>query len=408
MAHGKPGRPYGTAWMDAGVICPWNVWHVYGDTLAVERHFDSMERFMEFRWKAGPTGDSVGNTWGDWLNVNEPTPIEYIDLCYHAQTARLMAQMAEAIGRRDEANKYRERFGELKAEFERRYLGPEGHLKVSTQTAHVLALDFDLLPDRLVQGAADRLAERIAKNGHRMATGFLGTKPLLPVLSTHGHHDLAVRLFQSRDFPSWGYEVVNGATTIWERWDSYTKEDGFGRHNAAMNSFSHYAFGAVCEWMFRFLAGIDTDGPGFRRIRIRPGPPAPGSNPDRNPIDWVKATYRSRRGPIAVAWKRGEGRFELQTTIPPNTRATVHLPAEEGGSIREGDKTLAEAAGVRLIRLEDGCAVIETGSGDYAFVSRLDGSGRSSDAIVPEGDQTASSRVLPGFEVNVRETFDAE
>ena len=138
-----------------------------------------------------------------------------------------------------------------------------------------------------------------------MTTGFLGTRPLLPVLSDVGEHDLAVKHFQSRKFPSWGYEVEQGATTIWERWNSYTKENGFGgTQNAAMNSFAHYSFGAVCEWMFFRLAGIDTDGPGYQRIIIRPSPPAPGSNPAREPIHWVKAHYDSIHGRIVSNWRR--------------------------------------------------------------------------------------------------------
>ena len=163
-----------------------------------------------------------------------------------------------------------------------------------------------------------------------MATGFLGTRPCLPVLSSVGHHDLAVRLLQSREFPSWGYEVEQGATTIWERWDSYTKEDGFGRHNAAMNSFSHYAFGAVCEWMFATLAGIDTETAGFQHLRIAPQPPSEGSNPHHAPIDWVRARYDSIHGTVAVAWQQEATRFTLDVTVPPNTTATVVLPGDSG------------------------------------------------------------------------------
>jgi alpha-L-rhamnosidase len=160
-------------------------------------------------------------------------------------------------------------------------------------------------------------------NGHRMTTGFLGTYPLLPVLSANGRHDLAVRLFQSREFPSWGYEVENGATTIWERWNSYTREKGF--FEPSMNSFSHYSFGAVAEWMFRSLAGIDTDGPGYRKIVIRPGPVAGRANPGK-PVEWVKAEYVSVRGRIVVNWRVAGGRFELETTIPANTTARVGIP----------------------------------------------------------------------------------
>jgi alpha-L-rhamnosidase len=200
-----------------------------------------------------------------------------------------------------------------------------------------------------------------------MATGFLGTKPLLPVLSAHGQHDLACRLFQSRRFPSWGYEVVNGATTVWERWDSYTKEHGFngasGHQNASMNSFSHYSIGAVMEWGFRTLAGIDTDGPGYKRIIIRPSPPSPGSNPEREPIHWVKAHYDSIHGRIVSNWRRDKESFELEASIPANTTATVYLPAANEAQITESGEPMAKARGVKFLRMEGDRAVLAVESG---------------------------------------------
>ena len=196
-------------------------------------------------------------------------------------------------------------------------------MNVNTQTAQALALFADLVPKSKREATGRHLAKMIADNGNHMSTGFLGTRPLLPVLSASGQHDLATFLLQSREFPSWGYEISNGATTIWERWDSYTKEDAFGRHNAAMNSFSHYAFGAVCEWMFHTLAGIQSDGPGYEKIIIHPHPPAAGSNAMHQPIDWVRASYESIRGTIRSDWKVEGDEFHLQVTVPANTTATV-------------------------------------------------------------------------------------
>jgi alpha-L-rhamnosidase len=217
------------------------------------------------------------------------------------------------------------------------------------------------------------LADRLARNDHRMATGFLGTKHLLPALSEGGYDDLAARLFQSRRFPSWGYEVVNGATTVWERWDSYTKEHGFngadGNQNSSMNSFSHYSFGAVMEWAFRNLAGIDTDGPGYRRIVIAPRPPVPDSALEVPPVNWVRASYDGIRGRIASAWKRTGNEFELEVTVPANTTATVSLPAKSATTVREGGRVLAEARGVKLLREEPGRAVLAVESGRYRFSS---------------------------------------
>src|SRR5205823_6002440 len=193
-----------------------------------------------------------------------------------------------------------------------------------------LALFTGLVPENLRAQAGEQLARKIRENGSVMGTGFLGTRALLPALSAAGQHDLATQLFQSHKYPSWGYEIDQGATTIWERWNSYTKENGFGGGaTAPMNSFSHYSFGAVCEWMFSQLAGIDTDGAGFKRIVIRPMPPSPGSNPDHKPIDWVRAHYDSIHGRIASSWKREADRFTLEVTIPANTTATVYLPARE-------------------------------------------------------------------------------
>jgi alpha-L-rhamnosidase len=375
MAHGAPGQTWGTAWTDAGIICPWTIWQVYGDTRLLERQWDSMTRFMNWRKQRAPDfrGRADGNTWGDWLNVHEPTPIELIDAAYLKLDADLMSQMARAIGRIQDAEDYASLSANVAAKFTKDYLNDDGTLKVSTQTAHVLALEFGLLPEQSRAGVSSRLVASIAKNDFRMATGFLGTKPLLPVLSAHGQPDLAGRLFQSRRFPSWGYEVVNGATTVWERWDSYTREHGFngasGNQNASMNSFSHYAFGAVMEWGFRTLAGIDTEGPGYRRIIIRPSPPAPGSNPENEPIHWVKAHYDSIHGRIVSHWRRGKDRFELETSIPANTTATAFLPAASLQNLTESGKPLAKARGVKFLRMEGERAVLAVESGSYHFRS---------------------------------------
>ncbi|MGA2500646.1 MAG: family 78 glycoside hydrolase catalytic domain [Tepidisphaeraceae bacterium] len=374
MSHGEAYKTFGTAWTDAGIIVPWTILRAYGDTRIIEKHYDSYRRFMEFREAACTEkglGVSIGNPWGDWLNVKDPTPIEFIDTCYHANALTMMTEMAGTIGRKQDSANFRARLGQIKAAFQKTYMNPDGSLKVDSQTAYVLALSFNMLPDNLEPAAADRLVEKIEKNGFRMSTGFLGTKPLLPVLSTTGHHDLAVRLFQSRQFPSWGYEVVNGATSVWERWDSFTKEDGFGRHNAAMNSYSHYSFGAVQEWAFRYLAGIDTFGTGYDKLTIHPGPPAPSSNPDVRPIDHVKAGYHSIHGLIAVDWQRvNDGDFAMTVTVPANTTATVHLPAKAPESVTESGRPLDRTEGVKFLRMHNGRAMMEVESGTYRFEAK--------------------------------------
>ncbi|MDO8541306.1 MAG: alpha-L-rhamnosidase C-terminal domain-containing protein [Opitutaceae bacterium] len=375
MAHGQPGKNFGTAWTDAGIICPWTIWQVYGDTRVIERHWASMTRFMD--WRQASTapnglGTSIGNPWGDWLNVDDPTSVEYVDTCYHALVCAQMAGMAAAIRRPAEAAMYRERFGRVQKAFATHYLEKDGRLKETSQTAHVLALQSGVLPPEQRAATATRLAEKIAATGHHMSTGFLGTRALLLSLSNHGQHDLAIRLFQTRKYPSWGYEVVNGATTVWERWDSFTTEHGFdgknGKQNAAMNSFSHYAFGAVMEWAYRVLAGIDTTGAGYRHIVIRPQPPAAGSNPEVEPIHWVRAHYDSINGRITSAWRRANGRFELDVTVPANTMATVWLPARDVSAVAEGGASMAGTKGVREAKAENGAVRVEVGAGEYRFV----------------------------------------
>ena len=365
------GWDFGTAWADAGVICPWTIWQAYDDTRVIDRCWEPMSRFMQWRKRTSidDLGIVHGNGWGDWLSQGENTPLDYIDSAYFAITTVMMAEMAEATGRDAEANAYREQFTRTKAAFIKKYLNEDGSLKVKTQTAYALALFANLVPTKMRAATGRHLADLLQANGNHMATGFLGTRPLLPVLSSAGQHDLAVFLLQSHEFPSWGYEIDQGATSIWERWDSYTKEDGFGRHNAAMNSFAHYSFGAVCEWMFRTLAGIDSDGPGYSKVIIRPAPPLPGSNAQHKPIDWVKASYDSIHGKIVSHWKLDKDRFRLEVTIPTNTTATVFMPAANADGVTEGGKPLSEAKHVQIVRTEQGHVVLLVESGQYCFVS---------------------------------------
>lgn len=163
--------------------------------------------------------------------------------------------------------------------------------------------------------------------------------------------------------------MVNGATSVWERWNSYTKEGGI--HNPSMNSFSHYAFGAMSEWMFQSLAGIDTDGPGFRQIVLRPGPPTGTKKAEPKPLEWVKASYLSIHGKIATEWKQDGSRFELTATLPPNTTATLYLPTKNAATITEGERRLDRAEGIEFLRMEGERAVVRIGSGSYRFVSEV-------------------------------------
>ena len=319
-----------------------------------------------------------GHGWGDWLSFGNKTPIEFIDTVYFASSARMMAEMGEAIGKSAEAAAYRDLFAKIKSAFGGNYLRADGSLTVDNQTAYALALWADLIPEESRSQSGKILADKLrgaeTSDNSGMTTGFLGTRPLLPVLSAVGENDLAVKHFQSRKFPSWGYEVEQGATSIWERWNSYTKEHGFngpdGKQNAGMNSFAHYSFGAVCEWMLQDLAGIQSASPGYKSIVIRPRPPTPGSNLERKPIDWVKAHHDSIRGRISTEWRQAGDVFELRVEIPPNTTATVFLPATANAQIFEGGRPIAEVSSVKLVRKELATAVLSIGSGAYHFTVR--------------------------------------
>ncbi|MFP4193087.1 MAG: family 78 glycoside hydrolase catalytic domain [Candidatus Hydrogenedentota bacterium] len=373
MQHGGSGNPYATAWTDAGLIAPWAQYEAYGDTRALREHYHSMQRFINFRVNQSPDymGRQLGNAWGDWLNMDDPTPIEYVDHCYYAASAALMADIAEVLNKQADAAKYRTLAENVKATFNETYVNEDGTLEEDSQTAYVLALAFDLLPEDKRQGTADHLADLIIDNDTRMTTGFLGTRSILSVLTGHGHFELAAKLMQSRRFPSWGYPVEQGATTVWERWDSYTIEDGFDRHGHSMNSFNHYAFGAVVEWMFDTLAGIKPGEAGFETVVIKPRVPMEAPLDDAPRLDHVRAAHESIHGRIESEWRRDGDQFTLNATIPANTTAEVHMPAPEDAEIYVDGAPAAESEYVEVISRDEGYVTLSAPSGAYSFESTL-------------------------------------
>ncbi len=354
----RPNEHHAAGWMDAGVICPWTIWQVYGDTRVISEHWRKMNDFMDWRAKRDPelkgAIDDCG--FGDWLSVgNVKTPIPFIDLAYHAYDARLMAEMAAAIGDAKDEKKYKALEKKVKAAFQKAYLKPDSKLSIHNQSTYAMALFFGLIPEAQRAAASAHLAQLVKENGNKMTTGFLGTRPLLPALSASGHHDLAGILMQQHEYPSWGYEVDNGATTIWERWNSYIK--GEGVHEPSMNSFSHYAFGAVCEWMFADLAGIDRAAPGFDKVRIAPRP--------TGTITHAAASMETRHGKLACSWKIEGKNFVADIIVPPNTTAEITLPVR--GEIREGDVVAKGRPGIHSV---DGNHLV-VGSGTYHLSAPL-------------------------------------
>ncbi|HNT37044.1 MAG TPA: alpha-L-rhamnosidase C-terminal domain-containing protein, partial [bacterium] len=217
-----------------------------------------------------------------------------------------------------------------------------------------------LLPKSVQPLTVRLLLKDIEERDGHLSTGFVGLPILLKTLTKFGHADVAYKLLLNDTFPSWGYEIKHGATTIWERWDGWTQEKGF--QDPGMNSFNHYAFGAVGEWLFATVAGIDLEEPGFKKIHIRPCPDGR--------ISSVKATYRSINGEIVSEWRQTQDKFALSVTIPPNTEAAVSIPAASPSHVRENGIVLEESEGVHSVEAGDGVVIVRVGSGRYRFVSK--------------------------------------
>ncbi len=357
LARQEDGAP---AWGDAGVIVPWTIYRVYGDTRIVERCWDAMTRWMDYLQQANPGHLWVGRmtrNYGDWLSINADTPKDVLATAYFAYDAARMAEMAEAIGRLDEAEKYQRLFEAIKQAFVEAYVSEDGRIKGDTQTVYVLALHMNLLPDDLRSAAAAHLVENIAQRDGHLSTGFIGVSYLCPVLAANGYLDVAYRLLLNDTFPSWGYSIKQGATTIWERWDGWTHDKGF--QDKGMNSFNHYALGSIGQWLYQAVAGIDLGQPGFERIVIRPRP-AEG-------LTHARAEYDSIRGIIASEWRIEDGLLRLSVTIPANTTATVFIP--NGNPVKEGELSAEEAEGVTFLRQEADATVYEVVSGSYIFTT---------------------------------------
>jgi alpha-L-rhamnosidase len=350
------------AWADAGVICPWTIYNVYHDERVLMGHYDAMKGWIAYCRENSEGLLRPATGYGDWLSINADTPKDVLATAYFAYSTKLVARTAEVIGRKKDAEKYHRLHEQIKEAFNQAYVSGDGRIKGETQTVYVLALRFGLLSDAIQPLAVQHLIDDIKAKDWHLSTGFVGTKDLMSVLTDYGYTDVAYRLFHNKSFPSWGFSIQHGATSIWERWDGWTPEMGF--QNPGMNSFAHYSFGAVGEWMFRTVAGIDTDGPGFRNIIIRP---SPGGR-----LKWCKAKYDSIRGPIRTHWETANGGFHLDVSIPANTTARVHIPTSNPGSVMESNVPAETSEGVSFMQSGDGVEVYRIQSGRYRFTSHLE------------------------------------
>jgi alpha-L-rhamnosidase len=356
-------------WADADIIVPWTVYQNYGDTRILATQYETMKKWIGYLKKR------AGNSYiwkkrvafGDWLAFSTTKPNypgattdkDLVGTAYYYHSTDLLQKIATILGKKKDANEYATLMKKIKNAFQKEFITPNGRLASNTQTAYSLALDFNLVPRKLISNAAKRLAQDVESFGH-ITTGFLGTSRINKILTNNGYSNLAYMLLFRKEYPSWLYPVTKGATTIWERWDGIKPDGSF--QNDGMNSFNHYAYGAVGKWMYASVAGINIDpnNPEYKNIIINPYP--------TKELKFAKAKYHSIYGEISSSWKTEGNSFTLDVQVPPNTTADIFLPTIDKSKITESGRQLDTIKVIRFLKSEDGKTVLHIGSGKYHFV----------------------------------------
>ena len=368
LTRGQPNATSSAGWGDAGVIIPWTMYLTYGDTRLLDRQYPSMRRYVEYQRKVA--GDKLlwnsGWHYGDWLAFSTTradypgatTDKDLIATAFFAHSSDLLARSARALGKNDDAREYGDLFQRIKAAWNREYVTSSGRMSSNTQTAYALGLEFRLLPEAQRADAGQRLAANVNQFGH-LTTGFLGTPYLTDALTETGHLGESYKLLLNRKYPSWLYPITQGATTIWERWDGQRPDSSF--QETSMNSFNHYAYGAIGDWMVRVVAGLDLDeaAPAYKHIVIHP---QPGGG-----LTSARAELMTQYGSAASGWKLEGGQIKLDVRVPANTHATVRLPGATVTQVTEHDKAVGSATGVTSATQGGDAVIVEVGSGDYVF-----------------------------------------
>jgi alpha-L-rhamnosidase len=357
-------REAAPAWGDAGVIIPWHLWRTYGDIRTLRDSFDAMAAWVahirrhnpDLRWR-----NRTGNSYGDWLQVDVVTPRDVLSTAYFARSAQIVAEAAEVLGLHRQAAEHRDLYAAIRAAFIESYVGPDGTVEGGTQTGYLLALAFGLLPEDLVPAAVEHLAADIEKHDTRLTTGFVGVALLCPVLADHGRADLAYALLHQEEFPSWGYSIRHGATTIWERWDGWTEHGRF--QSAAMNSFNHYSLGSVGDWLYGRVAGIDQTptSVAYSELLLRP---LPGGR-----LTWARAEQDTASGRVACGWSLADGQITVTAAVPPGCSAVLEVPTAEPGSVRESGAAVADQPGVVHVETSTAGVTLRLASGCYVVTA---------------------------------------
>jgi alpha-L-rhamnosidase len=354
----QPGAP---GWGDAPIILGHQHWLRYGDTSLIQRHYARFAAWMRHIEAANPDfirRNAVYNNYGDWLSVGPSSDRAVIATAYWIHIADLMAELATVLGYAGDTARYRTLATSIRSAFVSAFVDADTIIQGDTQTAYLLALDFDCLPPDLRARASEHLRARIEASGNHLQTGFLGVKHLCPVLADTGSADLALQLLLNETYPSWGFSIRHGATTIWERWDGWTAERGF--QSAAMNSFNHYAYGAVGEFLYARIAGIDwsASAPGFARVRMRPL-----FDPRLSP---VAARYDAHIGRIESAWSIEDKTVTWSIALPPGASAQIELPFAASAIALDG-APLETASDVSDLTTTPQGASFILSSGPYTF-----------------------------------------
>jgi alpha-L-rhamnosidase len=365
VPHRYGSRPADPAWGTAYPLLCWYMYEQYGERRILEEHYEGLKKYVEFLRTKAPDNVLRYSYYGDWVAI-EPTPGELVSDAYYYYDVQLLAKMAGILGKAADAQTYAQLATQIKDAFNREfYDAKRGVYATGTQTANTLPLFLGLVPPEAKEAVGGKLFNDIVyQHDSHVTTGFIGVKYLLPLLSRSGLSDLAYDLATQTTFPSWGYMIANGATTLWELWHKRT--------GPSMNSHNHPMMGSVGAWFYQALAGINVEpeGVGYRRIRI-----APQIVRD---LTWVSATVETVRGTVSSSWTHSPGMITLEVVIPVNSDAKIVIPKEEQMSevaVYEGDRTVWEkgkyvpgTAGITgASQGTDGSITIEVGSGRYAF-----------------------------------------
>ncbi len=361
----------GVGWSDAFIAVPYSVWRATGDTRILRRNWDAMRRFYRFvhasATQDGNLLEEGRSSWfsGDWLTletVDRLAEHRVIATAYFAENTRMMEEMAAALGDATQAAEWAALVPRIREAFVTAYRRADGSIEIGTQTVYAMALGMDLIADPAARAqTAAKFVEKLAADNFHLKTGFLGTPWLLPALSRIGRDDLAMRLLLNEDYPSWGFEIRMGATTMWERWNTIRADGQFGP--VEMNSFNHYAYGAVGDWMFGHLGGITIVGPGYRRFRVAP-------LVTNTALDHASCRLQTPYGLVSSEWTRNGDELRFVVTVPANTAAEVLIPAKTVDSVRESGRPAASAPGVAAAVAEGERVRVNVGSGRYEFVVR--------------------------------------